>query len=112
MIQAIEGMEFFSGLDNRILQKVAASAIICQYGKDEFIVNEGETGLGLYLMVRGRVLVTRNQDGRPVPLAEFGPKQFFGEVSIIDDKPRAASIATTEETECVLLTRETFLKLM
>ena len=110
--ETIGRIEFFAGLDQKLLRRVAESALMCQYGCDEVIIREGETGLGMYVIARGRVGVTKERDGVPMHLAQLGPDQFFAEMSLIDEKPRSATITTLEETECLLLTRDSFLKLM
>jgi len=58
------------------------------------------------------VEVLKKVPGGKLKLAELGPSQFFAEMSLIDDKPRSATVATTEATECLLLTRDSLLKLM
>jgi CRP-like cAMP-binding protein len=108
----LEKLDFFSGLDEKLLSKMALSALLRTYPKGEVIVRQGEVGLGLYAIVRGRVKVEREYKGSQEFLAELGPEQFFAEMSIIDDKPRSATITTLEDNECILLTRDSFLKLV
>jgi CRP-like cAMP-binding protein len=108
----LEKLDFFSGLDEKLLSKVAVSALLRTYPKGEVIVRQGDVGLGLYAIVRGRVKVEREYKGSQEFLAELGPEQFFAEMSIIDDKPRSATITTLEDNECILLTRDSFLKLV
>jgi CRP-like cAMP-binding protein len=111
--ELFERIDFFSGLDDKILRKLADAAVTRRYGKDEAIVRQGEMGLGLYIIVRGRVKVEREQaGGPPKKLAELGEEQFFAEMSIVDNKPRSATVTTLEETECLLLTRDSFVSLM
>lgn len=103
---------FFAGIDRKLLKKVAESAIVCAYEKGEVIVREGEMGPGMYVIMRGRVEETKYRNGSRIPLAELGPKEFFAETSLVDDKPRSATVTTLEETECLLFTRDSFLQLM
>jgi len=110
--ETIGRIELFAGLDQKLLRKVAESALMCQYGRDEVIIREGEMGLGMYVIAHGRVEVSKERDGAPMHLAVLGPEQFFAEMSLIDEKPRSATVTTLEETECLLLTRDSFLKLM
>ena len=111
--ELFERIDFFSGLDEKILRKLAEAAVTRQYGRDEVIVRQGEMGLGLYIIVRGRVKVEREQPaGPPIKVAELGPEQFFAEMSIVDNKPRSATVSTMEDTECLLLTRDSFVSLM
>lgn len=111
--ELFERIDFFAGLDDKILRKLADAAVTRQYGKNEVIVRQGEMGLGLYIIVRGRVKVEREQPGAPpIKVAELGPEQFFAEMSIVDNKPRSATVTTIEEAECLLLTRDSFVSLM
>ena len=111
--ELFQRIDFFSGLDDKILRKLGEAAVTRQYGKDEVIVRQGEMGLGLYIIVRGRVKVEREQSGGPpIKVAELAAEQFFAEMSIVDNKPRSATVTTMEETECLLLTRDSFVTLM
>lgn len=112
LMEPIGRIEFFAGIDRKLLKKVAESAIVCDYEKGEVIVREGEMGLGMYVILRGRVEVTKDRNGTQVRLAELGPEQFFAEMSLIDEKPRSATITTLEETGCLLFTRDSFVTLM
>src|ERR1700757_4071292 len=105
-------IDFFAGLDDRILRKLSEAAVMRRYGKGEVIVRQGEMGLGMYLILRGRVTVDREENGASIRVAELGPEQFFAEMSVVDNRPRSASITTAEETECLVLTRDSFAKLM
>jgi len=108
-----EKIDFFSGLDDKVLRKLADAAVLRRYRRDEVIVRQGEMGLGLYIVVHGRVKVERTcNGGPPVKVAELAAEQFFGEMSVVDDKPRSATVTTIEDTECLLLTRDSFVSLM
>jgi CRP-like cAMP-binding protein len=112
LAEAIGRTEFFAGIDRKLLKKVAESAIVCDYEKGEVIVREGEMGLGMYVILKGRVEVSKDKSGSRISLAELGADQFFAEMSLIDDKPRSATITTLEQTECLLFTRDSFVTLM
>ena len=100
------------GLDDKILRKISEACIVRQFTRNETIVRQGEMGLGLYVIAKGRVKVDREQGGVRTQMAELGPEQFFGEMSLLDNKPRSATVTGIDETECVLLTRDGFVKLM
>ena len=112
MQEIIRKIDIFTGLDDKLLRKLADTAIICTYGPDEVVIREGEMGIGMYFVLRGRVAVVRSQDGAEQRLAEIGADQFFAEMALIDEKPRSASVVTVEATECLLFTRDTFLRLV
>lgn len=75
-------------------------------------MKEGELGLGMYVVISGKLEVAKKIPSGNLKLAELGPSQFFAEMSLIDDKPRSATVTTVEATECLLLTRDSFLKLI
>ena len=104
-------MEFFSGLEEKLLDKVARSGHLRSYRRGEVIVRTGEPGLGMYGILDGEVKVEREVDGVVRQVAELGPPQFFAEIAIIDDKPRSATVTATRDSECLLLTRDGFLAL-
>ena len=106
MKESIGDLAFFAGLDRTLLRTLKEGAIACRYSKDEVIVREGEMALGMYIIRTGRVQVTTSRQGSAVRLAELGPKQFFAETALIEDKPRTATIAALEQTECLLITRD------
>jgi len=112
MKEIIRKIEVFSGLDEKLLGKIADTAITCTYSPDEVLIREGEVGIGMYFILRGRVAVFRNLGAGDVRLGEIGPNEFVAEMAIIDEKPRSASVVTMEETECVLFARDTIRHLL
>ncbi len=110
--EIIRNIEFFSGLDQKTLRRIEEEAIVCQFESGETIVKEGELGLGMYVVISGKLEVSKKIPSGNLKLAELGPSQFFAEMSLIDDKPRSATVTTLETAECLLLTRDSFLKLI
>jgi CRP-like cAMP-binding protein len=112
MKDLITKIDFFSGLDDKIQRKISDACIMRQFTRNETIVRQGEMGLGLYVIAKGHVKVDRDQGGVRMQVAELGPEQFFGEMSLLDNKPRSATVTGIDETECLLLTRDSFVRLM
>ena len=63
MKDLISKIDFFSGLDEKILRKLTDACIMRQFTKNETIVRQGEMGLGLYVISKGRVKVDREKGG-------------------------------------------------
>jgi CRP/FNR family cyclic AMP-dependent transcriptional regulator len=95
-------VSLFSSLDRRALAGLAQQASRRVYGTGETIVREGDTGTALYVIVRGRVRVERGSGPQTAALTELGPGDFFGELALIEDHPRSATVVALEETECLL----------
>lgn len=98
-VDYLRKVPLFHELSESELTELALAAQVRDFPKDAFIVTQGSTGLGFYLLVEGRVEVLRNRK----PLAEFGPGGFFGEMSLLDESPRSASIVALEPTKCLVL---------
>lgn len=84
----------------------------CQrYGKSEIIFEQGSTGSEMYLIHRGRVLLSVRQDEtQQVPLVVLNPGDFFGEMALVDDSPRSATASAVEDdTELIVMDRARFL---
>ena len=103
----------FHGLNNKQLKQLANRFVPRSYEAGKNIVTQGKGGEGMFVIISGRAeAVVEASDGTKNKVNEFGPKDFFGEVAMLDDGPRTASVIATEETECLVLTRSDFIALM
>ena len=110
-IAVLRSMPLLSGLSVEHLQWLAPSLERASYPRDAMIVGEGEAGDAMFLVVSGRVKVAVfHESGREVILSVVGPKDFFGEMSLFDRKPRSASVQALEPCELVRLRRDAFLQ--
>ncbi|HEV8672466.1 MAG TPA: cyclic nucleotide-binding domain-containing protein [Methylomirabilota bacterium] len=76
------------------------------FGPGDTIVKEGEPGDGLYLILSGSAQVLRGGRGDGArPLSTLGPFRSFGEISLLVDQPRSATVVATTPLRCVKLTR-------
>jgi CRP-like cAMP-binding protein len=105
-------IDFFEPLEQKIINKIAEVCIEREYSKGEYIVKQGESGLGLFFITSGRVKVEIDRNGAKAVVAQLQSEDFLGELSIIDNKPRSANVICLEETSCLLLTRDSFSKIL
>ena len=90
------------------LRKIASTGVLRNYPKNAVLINEGDLGDSLYIVLSGRVKVySSNAAGREVVIAFHGPGEYLGEMSL-DGSPRSASVVTLEPTTCALVTRASF----
>jgi len=69
----------------------------------QIIVREGEASREMYIIQRGRVEVVKWLRGRPVVLATLERGSFFGEMSLLEDLPRVATVTTSEPTTVLVV---------
>lgn len=92
-VKELHASTLFSSFDREALKEIIDSTLLRSFCEGDIIVTEGEPGSSLFLIVSGGVKVfTRTDDGGHLPLAELGPGDFFGEVSLLTGKPRTATI--------------------
>ncbi len=103
----------FAELDDRELASIATIAKTRRYAKDDVIFHESEMGDVFCLIREGQVKVTMiSPEGKEIILAMFGPGDFFGEMALLDDEPRSATIIATEPLELVTIWRGDFLQIL
>ena len=94
----------FSGLNNENLNRLAEFCVELSFKKDETLIKQGERGVGLYVVVSGEVkIVKKTAGGDELGVALHGFGDFFGEMAVLDDAPRSASVIAVEDTECLFL---------
>jgi sigma-B regulation protein RsbU (phosphoserine phosphatase) len=102
-------MRAFQGLDQESLDLFRNLAVTKQYPPDTVLCQEGATEDTFYVITSGRVTVTRLlEDGEEFMLAILGPNTYFGEMALITEAPRAATVRTIIDTEVLEITKEVF----
>ena len=104
----VRTIPLFQGLDRRHQETIAKTVFERSFAAGDAIVTQGEQGLGLYLIQAGRVEVVQSQDGGERRLATLGPGEYFGEIALLTDQPRTATVRALEPTTCQVLTAWNF----
>ncbi len=93
----------FTSLDHKDLMTLAASARERQYQPGEEIVRQNDTGVGLFVLTSGQVRVTQDRQGTSYDLGVLEHGQVFGELSLLDDLPRTATITAIEPSSVIIV---------
>ncbi len=102
--QALAKVGLFEGLNPKFLKGLASIATERSFKAGEYLMRQGESGIGLFILLSGKVRVEKaDASGRSVELAENGPGDILGEMAVFDGSPRSASVAASEETACLVL---------
>ena len=104
----LKGIWLFSNCSESELKKIRRSLADARVAEGEWLVGEGEMGSYLFVIVSGRAEVRRN--GKTV--AELGTGDHFGELSLLDRRPRSASVVCKTDVEILLLSRRDFDRLL
>ena len=101
----LASVSLFQRLDKKQIRQLARLVREQQFPEGHKIVEEGQEGLGLYVIAEGEAEVVR---GGTV-IGRLGPGKFFGEMSLLDDMPRTATVRAVTPVRCMSLTKWEFL---
>lgn len=106
-------VQLFQGLKKRQLARLAQKFVTRNYAAGKEIVTQGKGGEGFFIIESGAAEAIRQRaDGEKIVVNTFGPTDFFGEIALLDDGLRTATVVTTEATQCLVLTRWDFLAVL
>ena len=112
-MSALGRAALFQGLNKKQLERLAKRFVERDYKTSEVVVSQGKGGEGFFVIASGGAKVIRETlDGERVVVNEFAAGDYFGELALLDDGLRTASVITTEPTSCLVLTRWDFLGLL
>ncbi len=112
-IASLRAIPMFSGVSEDALESIASLMIERGFPKNKTIVEEGAPGDYMYIIVEGRVKVTKlSGDGREKILELLDVGDFFGEMSLFDEAPRSASVKAMSQVRILALARNDFLRLL
>jgi cAMP-dependent protein kinase regulator len=83
-----------------------------QFPPNSAIVQQGETGHEFYIIETGAAIVTMGDGDGQVEVAKIGPGDYFGELALIYDAPRAATVRSVTDVKCVTLSKADFIRLL
>ena len=107
-VEALRRAQLFEGLTDKELTEVAMRTEDLDFPAGKVLCTEGQVGSEFYLIMEGEAEVTRQGES----LATLGSGDFFGEVALIDDIPRIATVTATTPLRAFVLTRGRFLHVL
>ena len=101
----LKRVSLFEDVDQKTLDAIANSAVEQSYTPGQEIVHQGDTGAGAFIIRSGKVEVIQEKDGQQTKLATLGPGDVFGEMALLDEFPRSASVRAVEPTTALGIQR-------
>jgi len=114
-IQFLKSVPIFSELDDASLEKVSKLGTVQSFVKDAVILSEQEAGSALFVIVSGKVKISRVSNdnlAKEVILSLLNPSDFFGEMALLDGLKRSATVTAMEESKVFIIQRNDFLDLL
>ena len=104
----LAGIDLFSGLSHRQLRKLVGRASEVDHASGHEITTEGLGGLAFHLILSGEVAVRLGGSEKRL----LGPGEHFGEITMIDGRPRSASVTATRPTRTLAIPHQVFDELL
>ena len=102
---ALARVDLFSGLRKKELTEVAKCCREAKYSPGSVLISQGEKGLGLFILTKGTVRITRanSPDGAEEVLGTAGMADIIGEMALLDDMPRSATVTAVDDVSVLVL---------
>jgi len=112
-VAVLRELALFSTLSEEELAEVAEAAELARFGAGEVVFREGEASSGCYVIRSGHAAVVREHAaGRALTLARFGPGDMFGELAMVDDGVRSATVTALDELQTIAIRGEAMRRLL
>jgi CRP/FNR family transcriptional regulator, cyclic AMP receptor protein len=106
----LKKIPFLSRLSDEVLTTLADRAKSAKYPKQTMVVTEGDETSSLFIILSGKVRVFSSDDkSKEVTLLIQEPGSYFGEIALLTDEPRSASVMTLEQTVCAVISKSDFI---
>ena len=103
--ELLKKVDLFSNLDDNYVKDIADYCVKRSFKEGEIILKQGEHGIALFIIATGKVKIIKElAHGEKIEVSVQGPGEFIGEMSVLDNAPRSASVIALENTDCLVLT--------
>ena len=113
MVEMLKNVPIFDNLSDEELEAIKQCAVTRNFPKSSVIINEGDTSDSLYIIAKGRVTIyLSDENGKEVILNSQGEGDYFGELALVDDDKRSASVVTAEKSTFLVISKSDFKKVL
>ena len=112
MLDELRQIPLFADLSEEDLEQLYKMAETVSFPAGQLVLREGDPGDSLYVVLAGELEVTKRQGGQDILLALYKPGQFFGEMALLEQAPRSASVRTLQESRLLLISQAAFQTLL
>ena len=112
LVSALAAVPDFAALDDRTLLRIVGASANLVWPARSLVFEKGSASDALYIILSGRVQISDVVDGEQLEVATLGAGDFFGELSLLLDTTHSKSAVTLEDTELMVLPKESFQELV
>jgi CRP/FNR family cyclic AMP-dependent transcriptional regulator len=110
VLTSLKVIPFLANVSNDALHALALRGKQQKFSKHALIINEGDDGTSLYIVVSGKVRIfVRDEKSKEVTMAFQDAGCYFGELALLSNEPRSASVEAAEATVCCMVCKADFL---
>ncbi len=104
ILEYLKKIPLFKNFSDKELKNIASIIKERNYKKGDIIVKQGEEGIGLFIIKSGKVKVSKTlSSGKVLDIAIHSDGEYFGELSMLDNKPRSATVTALEDTQTFVM---------
>jgi CRP/FNR family cyclic AMP-dependent transcriptional regulator len=105
----LHNVPLFAGLDEDQLSVLVRMMVRKSFSRNAVVIRAGDPTDSLYIVINGRLKVLMSDEqGREVILSMLGPGEFFGEMGLLDDRPRSANVVSVEPCDLLSISKTDF----
>lgn len=111
-VRTLRQVPMFRDIDPARLKLLAFTSERVQFSPGQRFFTQGDASDSAFVILEGRAQVSLDRAGDEITLAELGQNAFVGEMGILSDRPRSATVAATEPTVALRIDKRVFLELL
>jgi CRP/FNR family transcriptional regulator, cyclic AMP receptor protein len=111
-VELLRRVPLFSGIDPAKLKLLAYTSDVVTYHPGQILFRRGDLGDAAYVIIEGNANVTVSTETSEVAVASFKDGDFFGEIAILCDTPRTATVTASSELKTLRIRKEPFFELL
>ena len=110
LVKKLKGMSFFEGLRMGVVEDILPSFARFRYPRGYAVVRQGKPGTAFFVIFKGKVSIAKGKwlGLSSEKVADLGPGNFFGEMSLVESTPCNATVSTVEDSEIFVLLKQDF----
>jgi len=105
-VDFLKNLEFFNALPQADLERLCAMSVDVLLKPGQWLMREGDPGGSLYVIAEGEFEVTQKSGGQEMVLAVRGQGEVIGEMSLLDNAPRSASVRALKPTRAIMISHD------